>query len=235
MVTLERQPDGVWVLQMDDGENRFNDTSVSALLGALDQVEQASEPGALVTVGSGKFYSNGLDLEYISKLTAAQAQTFVGRVHELLARMLYLPVITVAAVNGHAFAAGAMLMLAHDYRVMRSDRGYFCLPEVDINIPFTEPMAALIQARLPKMTAHEAMVTGKRYAAEEARARQIVDLVAEEARVLPEAIALAKPHNAKSRATLALIKRGAYPQMQAAVQAYAALPAGKSPIAPTNG
>src|SRR5262245_13156511 len=199
MISLERQ-DGVWVLQMNDGENRFNDTSVGALLGALDQVERSSEPGALVTVGTGKFFSNGLDLEYISTLTAAQAQAFVGRVHELLARMLYLPLISVAAVNGHAFAAGAMFMLAHDYRVMRSDRGYFCLPEVDIHIPFTEAMAALIQARLPKLTAHEAMVTGKRYAAEEARARQIIDLAAEEARVLPEAIAIAKTHAGKSRA-----------------------------------
>jgi enoyl-CoA hydratase/carnithine racemase len=233
MITLERQ-DGVWVLQMNDGENRFNDGSVSALSAALDQVEHASDPGALVTVGTGKFYSNGLDLEYISKLSAADAHAFVGRVHELLARMLYLPVITVAAVNGHAFAAGAMFMLAHDVRVMRSDRGYFCLPEVDIHIPFTEPMATLIQARLPKLTAHEAMVTGKRYAAQEACARQIIDRAVEEARVLPEAIALAKPHAAKSRATLSAIKRGAYPQMQAAVNAFAAMPAGKSPVATTT-
>ncbi|HKU37968.1 MAG TPA: enoyl-CoA hydratase/isomerase family protein [Polyangiales bacterium] len=229
MITLERQ-DGVWVLRMNDGENRFNERSVSELLGALDEVERSSEPGALVTVGTGKFYSNGLDLEYISKLTAAEAQAFVGRVHELLARLLYLPLISVAAVNGHAFAAGAMFMLAHDYRVMRSDRGYFCLPEVDIHIPFTPPMATLIQARLPKLTAHEAMVTGKRYAAEEARARQIIDLAAEEARVLPEAIAIAKTYAGKSRATLAAIKRGAYPQMQTAVNDYAALPGGNSPI-----
>jgi len=225
MITLERQ-DGVFVLRMEDGENRFNTDSVNAHLAALDEVEKSSEPAVLVTVGSGKFYSNGLDLAFIATLTPADAQAFIGRVHDLLAKLLFLPAITVAAINGHAFAAGAMFALAHDFRVMRRDRGYFCLPEVDINVPFTPPMATLIQARLPAMTAHEAMVTGKRYPAEEARARQIVDVVADEASVLAEAIAIAKTHSGKQRATLAAIKRGAYPQMVAAVQAFAELAPG---------
>jgi enoyl-CoA hydratase/carnithine racemase len=217
MVNLDRQ-ENVFVLRMDKGENRFNADSVAALMKALDEVERTSDT-ALVTVGTGKFYSNGLDLEYMSKLAAEQAQAFLGQVHDLLARILYFPAITVAAVNGHAFAAGAMFMLGHDYRVMRRDRGFVCLPEIDINIPFSPPMAALIQARLPKLTAHEMMVTGKRYPAEEARAKGVVDAVADEASVLAEAIAIAKPLAGKSRATMAAIKRGAYPQMLAALRA----------------
>jgi Delta3-Delta2-enoyl-CoA isomerase len=220
MVELDRQ-DGVFVLRMNQGENRFNVESVRALNAALDSVEHSPEPTALVTTGSGKFYSNGLDLEWIAQQPPADIQPFIGQVHELLARMLTFPVITVAAVNGHAFAAGAMLMLAHDFRLMRKDRGYFCLPEVDIQIPFTGPMKELIQARLPRLTAHEAMVTGRRYTAEQAVAREIVEQAHDEADVLPQAIALAKSHAGKARATLAAIKRGAYPQMLEAVEAYA--------------
>ncbi|MCG2942458.1 enoyl-CoA hydratase/isomerase family protein, partial [Escherichia coli] len=72
---------------------------------------------------------------------------YVGRIHELFSRVLTFSLPTAAAVNGHAFGGGAMLAMAHDYRVMRDDRGYFCFPEVDINIPFTPGMAALIQAK----------------------------------------------------------------------------------------
>ncbi len=57
--------------------------------------------------------------------------------------------ITVAAVNGHAFAAGAMLATAHDHVVMREDRGYWCLPEVDLGLPLTAAMYAVVAAHLP--------------------------------------------------------------------------------------
>jgi Delta3-Delta2-enoyl-CoA isomerase len=210
--------DDVYVLRMHHDENRFNRTSVAALNAALDTVEHSTIPTALVTVGEGKFFSNGLDLQWMSGLTAAESKAHVQRVHELLVRVLTLPVITVAALNGHAFAAGGMIALAHDFRVMRTDRGFFCLPEVDIKIPFTQTMQALIIARLSKQTAHEACVTGKRYGGELALTRGIVDEIAAEANVLPRAVALAKTFVGKDRATLAAIKRNAYSQVSAALE-----------------
>ena len=77
--------------------------------------------------------------------------------------MLTLPMPTAAALGGHSFGAAAMLALAHDFRVMRADRGYFCFPEVDIRIPFTPGMAALIQAKLTPQAAVSAMTTGRRF------------------------------------------------------------------------
>lgn len=40
--------------------------------------------------------------------------------------------------TGHAFGAGAVFAIAHDYRVMNSERGWICWNEVDINIPIPE-------------------------------------------------------------------------------------------------
>lgn len=209
MISLEKNGN-VFVLRMQNGENRYNYDSIAELHGALDKVEAAEDPVALITIGEGKFYSNGLDLEFMSKITPKEAFENVGRVHGLLGRLLGFPCVTVAALNGHAFAAGAMVALAHDYRVMRSDRGYFCLPEVDIGMTFTPSMESLIKARLSKLTAHEAMVTGRRYTSAEALSASIVHQSVPEAEVLPAAIALGEKAMKKDRKTLAGIKRSLY-------------------------
>ncbi|HTR93178.1 MAG TPA: enoyl-CoA hydratase-related protein, partial [Trebonia sp.] len=183
MPTLEREQD-VFILDIGADENRFHPDWIASVNRALDDVEKAAGPRALVTAATGKFYSNGLDLDWLGT-HPDQRHDYLACVHALLARMLSLPVITVAALQGHTFAAGAMFSLAHDFRVMRADRGFFCLPEVDINIPFTPPMAALIQARLSKATAHEAMTTGRRYGGEAAVAAGIAAEAVAEGEVLP--------------------------------------------------
>jgi enoyl-CoA hydratase/carnithine racemase len=208
MPTLDRDGD-VYVLNLGDDENRFNPDWVDAVSALLDEVAAAPEPRALVTTATGKIWSNGLDLEWMGANTG-EVPAFVPRVHTLFGQMLGLPVPTVAAIQGHCFAAGAMLAVAHDFRVMRADRGYFCLPEVDIHIPFTPPMAALIQARLSKATAHEAMTTGRRYGGADAAAAGIVDAAVSEDRVLAEAVERAGALAAKHGPTLGAIKAGMY-------------------------
>jgi enoyl-CoA hydratase/carnithine racemase len=208
MIDLRREGD-VHVLRFNDGENRFSPGLLDEFEKALDVLTDAPAPRALVTTGTGKFYSNGLDLDRLGQ-NADQWGPYVERVHGLFARLLTLPMPTVAAVNGHAFAAGGMLALAHDYRVMRADRGYFCLPEVDLGLPFSPGMSALIQTRLPKITAHEAMVTGRRYGGEDAVAAGIVHQTAPEAEVASAAIALAAPLAAKDGGTMAKIRTQMY-------------------------
>ncbi|HEX2576080.1 MAG TPA: enoyl-CoA hydratase/isomerase family protein [Aquihabitans sp.] len=190
MIELERDGD-VFVLRMDDGENRFSPELLHAYNDALATVEAAEGSKALVTTGTGKFFSNGLDLDWLAA-NGSEMLAYLDRVHRLYARLLHLPCVTVAACNGHTFAAGAMLAIAHDHRIMRSDRGYWCLPEVDLGMTFTTGMNALIPAMLPPRTAHEAMITGRRYTAEEAVAAGIVDRAVAEADVLPEAVAFAR-------------------------------------------
>lgn len=210
MTALTREGD-VFVFTMTEGENRFSPSFLDTVDEALDEVEAAEGAVALVTTGEGKFYSNGLDLEWLSSSEGqANAPAYVDRVHGLFARVLAFPVPTVAALNGHTFAAGAMLSLSHDLRVMRSDRGFWCLPEADINIPFTPPMAALIQARLPVDTAHEAMVFGRRFGGSDAQARGIVSAAVGEDEVLSQAVQLAASLAGKDRGTMTAIKRGMY-------------------------
>lgn len=208
MIELE-QLGSVYVLHWHDDENRFNRTSVDALNAELDKVEAAEGPCALVTTGEGKFYSNGLDLDWLMS-AGAEATGFLDDVHRLLGRILTFPAITVAAINGHAFAGGAMLATAHDFRVMRDDRGYWCLPEVDLGLPLTPSMNAVITAKLPRETAHEAIMTGQRYDAVEAQMAGIVNLTAPEDDVLADAVDLATDFADKNRGVIAAHKKLLY-------------------------
>src|SRR3569833_2815746 len=125
MPTLDRRDD-VYLLDLGGDENRFHPDWLTAVDALLDEVEKSDEPRALVTKATGKFWSNGLDLEWLFAHPDEYAAYSV-RVHALLARMLSLPIVTVAALQGHTFAAGAMQSLCHDLRVMRSNRGFWCL------------------------------------------------------------------------------------------------------------
>jgi enoyl-CoA hydratase/carnithine racemase len=206
---VERAGD-VTILRLTAGENRFNPAALGAIEAALDELERSEGAGALVITGDGRFFSNGLDLDWMGSAPPGGAEEVLRRVHALLARLLVFPTATVAAINGHAFAAGAMLALACDVRVMREDRGYICLPEVDIGFAFTPGMTALLKARLSVTAAHEAMVTGRRYGAPEALAAGIVELSAPADAVLDAAIERAAALAGKPRVSVAAIKRGLY-------------------------
>jgi len=206
--TLDRDGD-VFVLNLGDDENRFHPDWIAGVSALIDEVEASSGPRALVTTASGKFFSNGLDLEWLAA-NQEQANWYVEQVQTLLARVLTLGVPTVAAIQGHAFAAGAMLTLAHDQRVMRADRGFWCLPEIDIHIPFTPGMTALIMTKLARQARHEAMTTGRRYGGEQALAAGIADQVGGEDEVLALATEWAAALAAKDGNTLGAIKRRMY-------------------------
>ena len=204
--TLQYQ-DEIAVLTLGDDENRFSPDWLDAVDAQLDDVVANAQ--ALITTGVGKFYSNGLDLEWLGA-HGDRLQWYVGRVQSLFSRILTFPLPTVAAINGHAFGAGSMLAVAHDYRFMRNDRGYFCFPEVDINIPFTPGMAALIQAKLLPQTAVTAMTTGHRYGGEEAHAAGIVDGTAPETDLVAAATDRVQPILGKDQGTLGAIKTTMY-------------------------
>jgi enoyl-CoA hydratase/carnithine racemase len=215
MPTLDRNGD-VYILNLGDTENRFHPDWLERVNARLDEVESADGPRALVTTATGKFWSNGLDQEWMAEHGEEMAGYLIS-VHKLFARVLALPVPTVAAIGGHCFAAGGMLALAHDFRVMRADRGYFCLPEVDLRMPFTVPMTELVRARLSAQVAHEVMTTGRRYGGADALAAAIVDATAEPDSVLPTAIERASALSTKASGVLGTIKSRMYAPALAAL------------------
>lgn len=210
MIDLTREGD-VFILRMDEGENRFSVRTATRIHELLDEVEAAGKPSALVTVGSGKFYSNGFDLVEMMADGGANMVPLMEGTLRVLARVLSFPAPTVSAVNGHAFGAGAQLAVAHDFRVMRADRGYWCMPEIDMPAPLHPGMIAILQARIPAVAVSELITTGRRYGGGEAVAAGIVDECAAEDAVLARAVEIAAGLAGKADPVMRTLKESLYP------------------------
>jgi enoyl-CoA hydratase/carnithine racemase len=206
--TLDRDGD-VRILDLGSDENRFSPDWLASVGEVLAEIAAADGPRALVTRATGKFWSNGLDLDWLGA-HGDQLASYVDSIHAVFARVLTLPVPTVAAVQGHCFAGGAMLALAHDWRYMRADRGFFCLPEVDIHIPFTPGMSALIQSKLTPATATDVMTTGQRYGGLDAAAAGLVTDAVDEDKLMARAVEHAAALTGKAGPTLGTIKERMY-------------------------
>lgn len=206
--SLSRRDD-VFLLDLGDGENRFNPHRNDVIADLLAEVEAAPAPRALVTTARGKVWSNGLDLEWF-QANPTRVQDALDQTERLIGAFLGAGVPTVAAIQGHCFAGGAMLALAHDHLIMREDRGYFCLPEADLGLPFTPGMNSLLLNRLPRRSAHEAMVTGRRFGGRDAVEAGIVDRAVPEEDVVSAAIDWAGGQAPKNPDTLRAIKGRMY-------------------------
>jgi enoyl-CoA hydratase/carnithine racemase len=214
--------DDVHVLHLGDSENRYNAETVAEFAGLVAEVMAATGPRGLVVVGDGKFWSNGLDLDWM-RAHQAESPAALDALQDLYATILAAPFPTVAAIQGHCYAGGAIMSMAFDLRIMREDRGFFCFPEVSIGIPFSAGMSALIASKLPARTATRAMVLGTRYTAPAALAAGIVDETADEAGLLGRAIALASELAPASGPTMGAIKATLYAPVLDALHARAAL------------
>ncbi|KAM9980195.1 hypothetical protein ACTFIZ_006453 [Dictyostelium cf. discoideum] len=173
---LESNED-IFLLTLNDNENRFNDDNLGHFHKSLDYIESCENASCLITTSiSPKFYSLGLDLDWALPRGPKNFQEFVFRFHALLQRVLVFPIPTISCINGHSFAGGAMFSMAHDYRIMRSDKGFFCLPEIDIHIPLTPGMNAILQCKITNANIfRDVVLTGKRFGGKEAEKLQLVD------------------------------------------------------------
>jgi enoyl-CoA hydratase/carnithine racemase len=152
---------------MTDGENRWNTNFVREFAKALDEVETSTGPAALLTTSaSEKFFSNGLDLDWLSSKgehRGGDRKAFGAEFMTLMGRIITLPVPTICAINGHAFGAGFMTALCHDVRLMRVDRGFICANEVEIGMVIPDPELALFRHKLPMDTFFQTVQLARRW------------------------------------------------------------------------
>ena len=187
----------VATVTLNSGENRFNPDFIDSFLRILDEVENETDARALVVkTAHEKIFSNGIDLEWLlplfEKNDIASAGAFFYRLNDLLKRTLMSPLLTVAAINGHAFAGGAIWCCAFDFRFMQTERGFFCFPEVELGIPFLPGMLGIMQKAVPIYILNEMKFTGCRLTAQDCEKHHIIQKACSPDDLLNEALNFAK-------------------------------------------
>ncbi|MDB2594353.1 enoyl-CoA hydratase/isomerase family protein [Porticoccaceae bacterium] len=207
MTTMNLQlTDGVHILTLTNaengGDNRLTTEVVEEYLAALDIVEQyQGNTALLLTCSHEKTFCTGINLDWLLPLNDADRREFTAAFETLLCRLALLSAPTVACINGNAYAGGAIVASATDFRLMRSDRGRFCYPEVDIKIPFTQVSSDIGQLLPNQQAVKNMMLTGVAYTGLECAELQIVDAIYPQDQLQQEAFSLAKTLASKDRQT----------------------------------
>jgi len=157
----------VAILLMQNGENRHNPAYAQDMLKSLQRViENASCKALVITSNDEKCFSLGIDTDWLMPAMKAQQfdeiKAFMHSMDDIFKTLLLLPLPVIAAINGHAFGNGAILACACDFRFMRSDKGFFCFPEVDLSIPFLPGMIEFVKKAMPYYRFNEMKLSGRR-------------------------------------------------------------------------
>ncbi|KAG5473662.1 hypothetical protein LSCM1_04289 [Leishmania martiniquensis] len=123
LLVRESPLDGVLLFEMNNGRaNVLTSELISALLKTIKDVcdpEKSVCRGIVLTSKSPGIFSAGLDLSEINtNLSQDRFERYWGQFQQLFTTLHSLPVPLVSAINGHAAAAGCIIALASDYRVM---------------------------------------------------------------------------------------------------------------------
>ncbi len=191
------------IITMNTSENRHNLNYMIAMLTAFDEIIKDETISSVVIASSDKKnWCLGIDVDWMmemrSKNDEKSLKEFSKKMNEFFKTILLYPMPVIAAINGHAFGNGSVLACACDFRFMKSDRGFFCFPEVDLSIPFMPAMIAFIQRAIPYYKFQELAFTGKRVGAKELEDHHVLVKACEnEETLMRDAIAYAKTFNKK--------------------------------------
>ncbi len=205
--------EGIAYVTMNNGGNAHNLEFSKELNQILDQVAADPDVNAMILTSSdAKSFSVGIDVDWISKRFQEKdfeaIKEFMHNMNAIFKKLLLLPVPSIAAINGHAFGNGAIISCACDFRFMRSDRGFFCFPEVDLGIPFLPGMLAFVNKAIPRYKFNEMYLSGRRVGAPELSEHHVIEKASEDIEeLMNDAVTFAKTFTKKKGIFSELKKR----------------------------
>lgn len=174
--TLEKKGNIFILTLTGSGEHRLNPDLIDSIRSALRTVcaKSTSPSSVLITTAQGKFFSNGLDLAW-AQSCQQRFKLMCSALQLLVSELISLPMPTIAAVTGHASAGGMILALSHDFILMRKDRGFLYMSEMEIELVIPHQFMVLFKCKIgDAIVRQEVILKAAKLTAEMATARGIV-------------------------------------------------------------
>ena len=219
MLTLDIQ-DHVATLTLNrpDAYNAVNAQLARELLEATTQVDEDPAVRCLVITGAGKAFCAGHDLkEMRADPSMEYYERLFAQCSEMMLTIQRLPVPVIARVQGIATAAGCQLVSMCDLAVA-SSTARFAVSGVNVGLFCSTPGVALSRNVLRKQ-AFEMLVTGEFISAQEAKARGLINRVAEPEQLDAELEKLVAAIISKPRVAIAIGKEFFYRQAELGIAA----------------
>ncbi len=141
----------------------------------------------LLTSSSEKFFSNGLDPDYILERTPGERAKVFKKLLKMTRVMYEFSKPQIAVINGHAFAGGAVLSVMADFRFMAAGKGKISFSETRVGLTLPDLLLPIIEAVVGPENMVRVAMMGEAFSPEQSLAMGLVDRVVEPDQLQAEA------------------------------------------------
>ena len=223
LVLRQQDERGVVALTLNRPQafNALSEAMLAALAAEFEAIGRDESARVVVLGASGKAFSAGHDLkEMRAQPSLAYYQRLFASCTQVMLAVQRLPVPVIARVQGIATAAGCQLVAMCDLAVASRD-AKFAVSGVNLGLFCSTPGVALSR-NVARKAAFEMLVTGAFIDADEAKAKGLVNRVADAGALDAEVESLVATIVAKPRVAIAMGKALFYRQLETGIaDAYA--------------
>ena len=220
LVLRQKDERGVVALTLNRPQafNALSEAMLEALATEFDTIARDESARVVVLGASGKAFSAGHDLkEMRAEPSLAYYQRLFASCTQVMLAVQRLPVPVIARVQGIATAAGCQLVAMCDLAVASRD-ARFAVSGVNLGLFCSTPGVALSR-NLARKAAFEMLVTGAFIDADEAKAKGLVNRVADANALDAEVESLVASIVTKPRVAIAMGKALFYRQIETGIDA----------------
>ncbi len=191
MIDLTRDGELATLRLANPPVNALGPEFMETIIAGLDDAE-ASDARALIVTGEGVAFSAGADLFRVLDASSEDIAGGIGTMSRMFERLFRFPKPTVAAVNGHAIAGGAVLTCACDYRVASEGAHRIGFSELAVGLPFPRWALEILRFAVGSQHVRDLALVARNLSVDDAVRTGMIDEVVPAADLMDRAAATAR-------------------------------------------